>query len=94
MGTQLIDDMAADEPAIRFCINAFTSVDGIDEYAPPDETDKSLRWSVYARTPDGDTPVGVDLPEEGDYGTYAQARGAAERGCDRLGLNPGQIRLY
>ena len=84
----------AEEPAIRFCINAFTTADGHQEYANPDMNDPALGWNVYARTPDNDTPVGVDLSAEGDYATYAEALAAAERGCSTLGLDPAHIRLY
>jgi hypothetical protein len=92
MGTQL--NTEAQEPAIRFCINAFATTDGHQEYAAPDTDDAKLGWNVYARTPDNDTPVGVDLSGEGDYPTYAAAREAAERGCATLGLDPADIRLY
>lgn len=92
MGMQL--NTETQEPAIRFCINAFATTDGHQEYAEPDMDDPSLGWNVYARTPDNDTPEGVDLSAEGDYPTYAEARAAAERGCATLGLEPADIRLY
>jgi len=92
MGMQLNDAMQ--EPAVRFCINAFSTKDGHQEYAAPDTDDATLGWNVYARTPDNDTPTGVDLSAEGDYPTYAAAREAAERGCTVLGLDPADIRLY
>ncbi len=94
MGDQLTGETAAAEPPIRFCINAFTSHGGVEEYAAPDESNPSLRWNVYARTPDGDTPKDVDLSEEGDYDTYPLARRAAESGCRRIGLNTDDIRIY
>ena len=90
MGTQL----EVDEPAIRFCINAFTVEGGTSHYAPPDEGNASLQWNVYARTPDHDVPVDVDLREEGDYQSYDDAMTAARSGCRRLGLDPADIRLY
>lgn len=94
MGNQLTVDASTEEPAIRFCINAFTTEAGVEEYAPPNEDDPSLRWNIYARDPDGGTPSGVDLSVEGDYGTYALARAAAEDGCRMLGLDPADIRVY
>ncbi len=90
MGTQL----TVDEPAIRFCINAFTVEGGTSHYASPDENDASLKWNVYARTPDHDVPKGVDLSQEGDYGSYGEAMAAARKGCETLGLDPADIRLY
>lgn len=92
MGMQL--NAAAQEPAIRFCINAFSTTGGHQEYATPDPDDATLGWNVYARTPENGTPVGVDLSDEGDYPTYGAARAAAERGCATLGLDPADIRLY